>query len=447
MSPGRIALPGLLSLLLCSACGGGDDGGGEPPGESDDGGSQGDDGGASEDDGASDDGGSVEGGCEGAEVGEVSPAAGAVDGASSMAITDGGAVFVAFAGPAGEEGSAVSLTRLGADGWTEPEVVPADPERDHRSPMLAAHGETLHLVWSMSRAEGGGDIVYASRTGDGEWTEPLDLTGEENQDGRRSTSVRGLAVDSAGKLAIAYGTQAGQDGIELIRLIMVSEGAAETVPLEVPGDERGCDHATVTFDSADNLHVVASCYPDEDPVTAFLSYGVGDGVGWLAQAKLSEGLFSLNVAPSLARLADGHVGLVWESRRACQQGECGHVMYAVDAAVGFPLRSDLSAESPSDPGDGVPSVVVDGSARVRVAFHRAAAAAPAEVLVVHSGEVTEPAQPPAFSEPCRLPTDAGEDALSPRAALDPATGDLHVLLRVGAGEEGRLTHARVPAWP
>ena len=42
------------------------------------------------------------------------------------------------------------------------------------------------------------------------------------------------------------------------------------------------------------------------------------------------------------------------------------------------------------------------------------------------------------------PERAGYDALSPRTAIDPATGDLHVLFRVG--DAGRLTHARVPAW-
>jgi hypothetical protein len=340
----------------------------------------------------------------------------------------------------------VALTRLDAGGWTEPELVPADPERAHTSPVLAAHGDMLHLAWSTGRPEGGSDIVYASRSADGAWSEPLDLTAEENNEGRRSTSVRGLAVDSAGKLAIAYGSRAGPDDIELVRLIMVSEGEAATVPLEVVGDARGCDQASLAFDTADLLHVAAACYPDDDPATAVLSYGVGDGVGWLAQARLTETLFSLNVAPSMAALADGNMGLVWESRRACPQGECGHVIYGVDAAVGFPLRADLSADSTSDPGDGAPSVVVDGSARVSVAFHRAAAAAPAEVLVVHSEEVTEPSRPPAFSEPCRL-SQPGVDALAPRSAIHPTTGDLHVLFRAGAGDAGRLTHARVPAWP
>jgi hypothetical protein len=441
MSLARIALPALLSVFAVSACGGDDDG--EPPGDSDDDGSQADDG-ASEDDGGGDEGAPVDGGCEGAELGEVSPAASAADGAGSMAITGSGAVFVAFASRAsGTEESAVSLTRLGADGWTEPELVPADPEQAHTSPILAAHGETLHVAWSRSRAEGGSDILYASRSGDGVWTEPLELTAAENQEGRRSTSVRGLAVDSAGRLAIAYGSQAGPDDIELVRLITVSEGAAETEPLEVVGDARGCDQASVAFDTADLLHVAASCYPDDDPPTGFVSYGVGDGVGWLSQARLTDALFSMNLAPSLAALADGHMGLVWESRRSCPQGECGHVLYGADASVGFPLKADLSAGSPTDPGDGAPSVVVDGSARVTVAFHRAAAAAPAEVLVVHSDEVADPSLPPAFSEPCRL-SEPDVDALSPRAAIDPSTGDLHVLFRVG--DAGRLTHARVPAW-
>lgn len=443
MSLARIALPALLSVFAVSACSGDDDGG--PPSDSDDDGSQADDDGASEDDGAGDDGAPVEGGCEGAELGEVSPAATAVDGAGSMAITDSGAVFVAFASPAsGDAETAVSLTRLGADGWTEPELVPGDPEQAHTSPILAAHGETLHLAWSMSRAEGGSDILYASRSGDGAWTEPLDLTAGENQEGRRLTSVRGVAVDSAGKLAIAYGSQAGPDDIELVRLIMISEGAAETEPLEVVGDARGCDQASVAFDTADLLHVAASCYPDDDPPTGFVSYGVGDGVGWLSQARLTDALFSMNVGPSVAALADGHMGLVWESRRACPSGECGHVIYGADASVGFPLKADLSAESPTDPGDGAPSVVVDGAARVTVAFHRAAAAAPAEVLVVHSDEVADPSLLPEFSEPCRL-SEPDVDALSPRSAIDPSSGDLHVLFR--AGNPGRLTHARVPAWP
>ena len=136
--------------------------------------------------------------------------------------------------------------------------------------------------------------------------------------------------------------------------------------------------------------MAATCYQEEEPVSSFLSYGLGDGVGWLSQAVLSESAFSLNISPSLASLSDAYVGLVWESRRACQAGDCGHVMYGTNAAQGFPLKTDLSAAAPTDPGYSSPSIAVDDAGRVNIAFERIAGGASGEIFVVHSEEVTVP---------------------------------------------------------
>ena len=95
---------------------------------------------------------------------EASPLAGD----SSLAVTGGGTAFVAFTGEAtteaGEATTAIYLTRLGDDGWSEPERVPADPDLAHQTPELVADGETLHLAWSTTRAGSAvRDIFHATR--------------------------------------------------------------------------------------------------------------------------------------------------------------------------------------------------------------------------------------------------------------------------------------------
>ncbi|HKE15688.1 MAG TPA: hypothetical protein VKB80_12510, partial [Kofleriaceae bacterium] len=363
MASMRIVPAGLLAaLLLLPACGGGDDD------DASGGPAEGDDGAGSDDQGAGDDGTAGDDGGPGAETmcdGEIDIVSSdpvTLASSSSLAVTDGGAVFVAFSGPAqttgGANTSAMFVTQLGTDGWSEPELVSADPDQAHTAPVLTAEGETLHAFWSMTRADGeGNEIMYASRTSDGQWSAPLDLTADENQESRASTSVRDAAVSSTGQLVIAYGSVNPADArrLESIRLRMVDDGAATTVPLDVAVGDFGCGQASVTFDSADLVHVAASCYDDADSASAFLSYEVGDGIGWLSEAHLRETLFSLNTSPSMAPLADEYVGLVWESRQACASGQCGHVIYATNAVGGFPPELDVSGDPARDPGDRSPS--------------------------------------------------------------------------------------------
>jgi hypothetical protein len=463
MTTSRFALAALLTSVLSGpvACSGenGDPGGDDAPPVGDDGADDGADDGGDET-GGDDDGGEVPADqelCEGLVVDEVTSKASTLAGDSSLAVTAGGTAFVAFTGEATTEGgeptTAIYLTRLGDDGWSEPERVPADPELAHQTPALVADGDTLHLAWSTTRADSAvRDIFYATRSGDGEWSEPGNLTAEENGATRTSTAARAIAVDATGSPTVVYGTiepNAFHD-LETIRVHMRS-GTSVSVRDMPPASGRQCTEASARFDGAFTLHVAAACfYQDEATGQVFSSQlwrglTTGGTYDWSLESFLTVGSH-LDRSLSLLHFGGDYSSLVWENGSSCDGGICGRIAFGVvDHQLLIPSYPSLP-DAPDATGSS-PTAVADAAHRVTVVHHRTGSDSAGDLFAVRSQPVELPWDMAVFGDACKVGVEPDGDERSPEAVVDPASGEVHVLFQVVEDNGVRLAHARLPPAP
>ncbi len=459
MTTSKLALAALLTAVLSmpAACSGdpGDPGGDDGPPAGDDGAT--DDGAADGDDdgGAGDDGGEVpadQGLCEGAVVNEVTSEASSLAGDSSLAVTASGIAFVAFTGEAtteaGEASTAVFLTQLGPDGWSAPERVPADPDLAHQTPKLVADGETLHLAWSTTRADSAvRDVFHATRVA-GEWSEPRNLSAEENTGTRTSTAVRAIAVNVEGVPAVVYGTidPNAKQQVETIRVRHLFPGL-NVGPLELPANGLHCTEASARFDGAVTLHVAAACFYLDDvtgqAVGSLLWHGLSYGGPWSEEGFVAlEGTLRRNV--SLLHFVGELSSLVWEQGASCDGGICGRIAFGVAESATLSTSYPSLPDAPDATGSS-PTAVADPAGRVTIAYHRTASDSGGDLFAVRSQPVEVPWDMAVFGEPCRLAVEPDGDERSPEAVVDPATGDVHILFQVVGADGSRLAHARLPA--
>lgn len=438
-------------LLLPSACGSGDSAGDSPAGA---------DSGAGGGDDLADAGPVASDECEGAEI-ESTAIDYPLSAGSSFAITAAGVPILA-ATEEDDDGSDrhdIVVSERGTQGWSYREVVTLDLERDHTHPALVTVGEIVHLFWSASRPDAPEvrDIFHAIRT-DGVWSEPVSLTSAENIDGRTSTAVRALAVGPAEQLAVIYGSFDPSDafGGEQVRMLYLVEGVAAFPAAVAHQSEGGCDAASAIHDTNSEVHVVALCHGSNE-YSDQIRYAFGNSIFYEPQV-MSRAVAFQEGRPSLARGPDGRLHAVWDTADSCPDDgprTCGHLQYAM-SRVGFEFEPAVDGvywmPERSEWGEASPSLAVDGSGRVSIAFHRSGGGGAGDVFVMRSeasaGSPADPPtlDPPAFADPCRLAGGPDRNELFPTAVIDPATGELHILYSDVDWERGsaRLLHARLP---
>jgi hypothetical protein len=135
-----------------------------------------------------------------------------------------------------------------ATGWTSPINIANTPGDSIRPEIALDSGGTPHVVW-YDYTPGRSDIFYTTRSADGSWLAPLNISKTPAQSGRTS-----IVADSQDRLHVVWTEKLG--GQSDVFYVSKDPGGQWSTPVDIlptPG-ESGRPHITV--DKLDGLHVV-----------------------------------------------------------------------------------------------------------------------------------------------------------------------------------------------
>ncbi len=410
----------LILTLAAAACGGDDDGGAEPDG-----------------------GGTIDGGGGGADGGGCAPAPSDItcdglDGTwmfenvshtadtisleGDLAISASGAMIVAFSDvlPDSTSDQDIFTTSPSECGWMS-EPLTKDTDVQNTYPSLVVAGDTFHLVWS-GYPEGLNDVYYATATGDGDWSERVNLTAEYESSMMRHAYAPSISIGPDGTIAVAYLSAPASDtggfaGPAVVKVATVESGALAGPPRTVLdyGDDE-CFNPRAIHDGDGNLHVLAECGPlfNQDIAWATTA-GPGPWKTDILPGTAGHDDMSITVA-----LAGGTVHAAWVADLPCGDGTCRTLQHS--ALTGTTWSDPVSASQAGEPNDNGPALAIGPDDTIYLAFWRDNADSKSDVYLTRStdGET--------FAPPCNLTRTETENEWMPSSLqVDATSGTLHLL--------------------
>jgi hypothetical protein len=311
-------------------------------------------------------------------VEQVSRTAMTISHTASLTILDDGTPVAAWAEPDVQEvldEDIVTSTRTDTM-WADASPRTNDSGIQNAYPRLVHSGNVAHLVWG-GYPGGDNDLFYA-RYENGTWTARADLTTsfETTPANRRDDRIPAIAIGPQGELAIAYasspadgnGNPSGPFEIRVLRLDAQGKtSAAPSTVIPAPGADT-CGEATIAFDHAGKLHVVADCGPvfNEDLYYATDASGAWTHVVIPGGAGRDDYGARLSLDPDGATL---HLASLAFTACSGGSGTCADVVYRRIAAGGT-FGSEVNVTATGGQDELTPALGVDPFGRPIIAFHR-----------------------------------------------------------------------------
>lgn len=144
------------------------------------------------------------------------------------------------------------LTKPNGGVWSTPTLVSDCTGADNCSyPVIAAHGNTLHLLWNRTSTWFYGfEVYYTTKVGNGPWSTPVNLS---NNTGTSFVYSGGLAADSFGNVHVVW-----QDDTSSNREVLYSElvGGSWSTPLNLSNTITESYYPAIAVGGNGYAHVV-----------------------------------------------------------------------------------------------------------------------------------------------------------------------------------------------
>jgi hypothetical protein len=135
-----------------------------------------------------------------------------------------------------------------AAGWTSPQIVSQD-EGVSTEPVLAIDSHnTLHLAWT-NNASGNWEVFYRSKPAGGEWSEPVNVSHNAGD-----SQAPAIAVDSRGIVYLAWHDYS--NGNWETMYASRSNDGSWTTPFNISADSGNSGSPSLAVDSKDGIHLV-----------------------------------------------------------------------------------------------------------------------------------------------------------------------------------------------